>query len=89
MFLIQVMLQECLMSDCQRKFSMENFRKESALKVAKNTTKSHLKLHLSGIVSSTKELHSLKQSESVKQEESVKNGKQVQRNHHQTHHSKC
>ena len=41
------MLQECLMSGCQRKFSMENFRKESALKVAKrNATKTLLKPHL-------------------------------------------
>ena len=29
------MLQGYLMSDCQSKFSIENFRKESALKVAK------------------------------------------------------
>ena len=38
------MLQECLMSGCQRKFSMENCRKESAHKVAKrNATKTPLK----------------------------------------------
>ena len=38
------MSQECLMSGCQRKFSMENCRKESAHKVAKrNATKTPLK----------------------------------------------
>ena len=31
------MLQECLRSDYQRKFSMENFSRESALNVAKDT----------------------------------------------------
>ena len=41
------MLQECLMSGCQRKFSMENCRKESAHKVAKrNATKTPLKPRL-------------------------------------------
>ena len=41
------MLQECLMSDCQRKVSMESFKKESALKVAKrNAIKTPLKPHL-------------------------------------------
>ena len=41
------MLQECLMSGCQRKFSMENCRKESAHKVAKrNATKIPLKPRL-------------------------------------------
>ena len=41
------MLQECLMSSCQRKFSMENCRKESAHKVAKRkTTKTPLKPRL-------------------------------------------
>ena len=41
------MLQECLMSGCQRKFSMENCRKESANKVAKrNATKTPLKPRL-------------------------------------------
>ena len=36
--------QECLMSGCQRKFSMENCKKESAHKVAKkNATKTPLK----------------------------------------------
>ena len=38
------MLQECLMSGCQRKFSMNNCRKGSAHKVAKrNATKTHLR----------------------------------------------
>ena len=38
------MSQECLMSGCQRKFSMENCVKESAHKVAKrNATKTPLK----------------------------------------------
>ena len=38
------MLQECLMSDCQRKFSMENFWKETVLIVVKrNATKTPLK----------------------------------------------
>ena len=41
------MSQECLMSGCQRKFSMENCKKESAHKVAKrNTTKTPLKPRL-------------------------------------------
>ena len=41
------MSQECLMSGCQRKFSMENCKKESAHKVAKrNTTKTPFKPRL-------------------------------------------
>ena len=41
------MSQECLMSSCQRKFSMENCKKESAHKVAKrNATKTTLKPRL-------------------------------------------
>ena len=41
------MSQECLMSGCQRKFYMENCKKESAHKVAKrNATKIPLKPHL-------------------------------------------
>ena len=41
------MSQECLMSGCQRKLSMENFKKESAHKVAKrNATKTPLKPRL-------------------------------------------
>ena len=41
------MSQECLMSGCQRKFSMENCKKKSAQKVAqRNTTKTHLKPRL-------------------------------------------
>ena len=41
------MSQECLMSGCQRKFSMENCKKESAHKVAKrNATKTPLKPYL-------------------------------------------
>ena len=41
------MSQECLMSGCQRKFSMENCKKESAHKVAKrNATKTPFKPHL-------------------------------------------
>ena len=41
------MSQECLMSGCQRKFSMENCKKESAHKVAKrNTTKTPIKPRL-------------------------------------------
>ena len=41
------MLQECLMSGCQRKFSMETCRKESAHNVAKrNATKTPLKPRL-------------------------------------------
>ena len=39
------MLQECRMSDYQRKVSMDNCRKETALKAAKrNATKTPLKL---------------------------------------------
>ena len=41
------MSQGCLMSGCQRKFSMENCKKESAHKVAKrNATKTPFKSHL-------------------------------------------
>ena len=41
------MSQECLMSGCQRKFSMENCKKEKTHKVAKrNTTKTPLKPRL-------------------------------------------
>ena len=41
------MSQECLMSGCQRKFSMENCKKESAHKVAKrNATKTPIKPRL-------------------------------------------
>ena len=41
------MSQECLMSGCRRKFSMENCKKESAHKAAKrNTTKTLLKPRL-------------------------------------------
>ena len=41
------MSQECLMSGCQRTFSMENCKKESAHKLAKrNATKTPFKLHL-------------------------------------------
>ena len=41
------MSQECLMSGCQRKFSMENCKKESAHKVVKrNATKTPLKPRL-------------------------------------------
>ena len=41
------MSQECLMSGCQRKFSMENCKKESAHKVAKrDTTKKPFKPRL-------------------------------------------
>ena len=37
------MLQECQKSGCQRKFSMENLRKESAIKAAKRLYKCTLK----------------------------------------------
>ena len=41
------MSQECLMSECQRKFSMENCKKENAHKVTKrNATKTPLKPRL-------------------------------------------
>ena len=41
------MLQECLLSDCQRKLSMDNFKKERAVKVVKrNDTKTPLKPRL-------------------------------------------
>ena len=40
------MLQECPMSGCQRKFSMENCKKESAHKVAKRNGKTPLKPRL-------------------------------------------
>ena len=45
------MSQECLMSGCQRKLSIENFKKESAHKVAKrNATKTPLKPRLRIII---------------------------------------
>ena len=95
------MSQECLMSGCQRKFSMENCKKESAHKVAKrNATKTPLKprfqlspgnrllrIEQSGVASSTKVPPNLKQRESVKLKGSVKKGKQEARDHHQTQHS--
>ena len=97
------MSHECLMSGCQRKFSMENCKKESAHKVAKrNATKTPLKPRLifqlspgnrllrieqSGVASSTKVPPNLKQKESVKLKGSVKKGKQEPRDHHQTQHS--
>ena len=40
------MSQECLMSGCQRKFSMENCKKESAHKVERYATKTPLKPRL-------------------------------------------
>ena len=94
------MLQECLISDCQRKFSIENFKV-----VKRNATQTPLKPRLrtsifqlspgnrlyriekSGVASPTKEPHSLMQRESVKLKESAKNGKQELRDHHQTRHS--
>ena len=95
------MFQECLMNDCERKFSMENFRKESALKVVKrNATMTPLRisifqvspgnrLHMikqRGVASSTKERRSLKQRETVKLKESAKPGS---KDHHQSHYSVC
>ena len=61
------MSQECLMSGCQRKFSVENCRKESAYKVAKrNATKTLLKLPLIRIsifqLSPGNRLHRIEQS---------------------------
>ena len=60
------MLQECLMSDCKRKFYMENYRIESAHKGAKrNATKTPLK-HLLRIstfqLSPANMLHRIEQS---------------------------
>ena len=40
------MSQECLMSGCKRKFSMEKCKKESAHKVAKNATRTPFKPRL-------------------------------------------
>ena len=96
------MLQECLMSGCQRKFSMENCRKESEKKIATKTPlKPRLRISISqlspgnrllrieqsGIASLTKELQNVNQRESVKLEGSVKKGKQEPGDHHQTRHS--
>ena len=79
------MLQECVMSDCQRKISMGNFRKESALDLVKrNDTKTPLKPRLRTSIfqlSPGSRLHSIEQSgiasstkepHSLKQRESVK-----------------
>ena len=79
------MLQVCLMSDCQRKFSMENFRKESALKAVKrNATMTPFKPRLRTLIfqlSPGNRLHRIEQSSvtsstkepnSLKQRESVK-----------------
>ena len=97
------MSQECLMSGYQRKFSMENCKKESAYNVAKrNATKTPrlrisifqlcpgyrlLRIEQSGVASPTKVPPNLKQRESVKLKGSVKKGKQEPRDHHQTRHS--
>ena len=94
--------QECLMSGCQIKFSMENCTKERAHKVAERKTplKPRLRISIfqlspgnrllrieqSGDASSTKVPPNLKQRESVKLKGSVKKGKQ-DRDHHQTRHS--
>ena len=63
------MLQECLMSGCQRKFSLDNCRKESAHKVAKrNATKTRLKPRLRISIfqlSSGNRLHRIEQSDIV------------------------
>ena len=87
------------MSGCQRKFSMENCRKESAYKVTNgNAIKTSLKpplspgnrlhrIEQSGVASSTKEPYNLNQRESVMLKESVKSGRQEPRIHHQTRHS--
>ena len=95
------MSQECLMSGCQRKFSMENFKKESAHKVAKrNATKTPLKPRLRISIfqwSPGNRLLRIEQSgvasstkvpPNLKQRESVKlKGKQEPRHHQQTQHS--
>ena len=96
------MSQECLMSGCQRKFSMENCKKENADKGAKKKfyrdtlktslkdfnipTESLLRIEQSDDASSTKVTRNLEQRESVKLKGSVKKGKQEPRNHHQTRH---
>ena len=84
---------------CQRKFSVENCKKESAYKVAKrNATKTPLKPRLrisifllrieeSGVASSTKVPPNLKKRESVKLKGSVTKGKQEPKYHHQYQHS--
>ena len=97
------MSQECLMNSCQRKFSMENCKKESAHKMAKrNATKTPIKprsriskfqlnrllsIEQSGVASSTKVPPNLKERESVKLKGSVEKGKEEPRDHHQTQHS--
>ena len=74
------------MSDSHRKSSMENYRRESALKVARrNATKTPSmglgnRLHRSdqsGVVSSTKEQLSMKKRESVKLKISAENAKPI------------
>ena len=86
------MLQVYQMSDYQRKFSMENFRKESALKVARrNATKTLLKsifqksprirlqrIEQSGVASSEKDQLGMekRKRDYVKLKESAKNAKQ-------------
>ena len=82
------MLQECLMSGCQRKFYMENCKKESAHKRYKDTLKASLKDfniptesweqaaqdRTKWVASSAKVPPNLKQRESVKLKGSVKKG---------------
>ena len=95
------MLQECLTSVYQRKFSMENFIKESALRMAKSTLKASLtegfqysNLLLGAGCSGSnkvalphkKEQLSMKQRESVKPKESAKNAKKP-RDQRQSRHS--
>ena len=95
------MSQECLMSCCQRKFSMENCKKESAHKVVKrNATKTPLKPRLRISIfqlSPGNRLLRIEQSgvasstkvpPNLKKRESVKlKGKQEPKNHHQSQHS--
>ena len=90
------MSQECLMSGCQRKFSMENCKKESAHKVAKrNATKTPLKPRLRVSIfqlNPGNRLFRIEQSgvasttkvpPNVKKR-SVKKGKHEPKNHHQS-----
>ena len=92
------MSQECLMSGCQRKFSLKNCKKLTKRNATKTPLKPRLRISIfqlspgnrllrieqSGVASSTKVPPNLKQRESVKLKGSVKKGKQEPRDHHQT-----
>ena len=86
------MLQECLMSEHQTRFSMENFRNGTALNVAnRNATKTPLKprtkisIFQLGTGCTVNEQLSMQQREYVRLKGSANNANQEPRDHHQSH----